>query len=618
MKFRDLGRAILCLLMGSCLAWAAPQARAAKPAGGMKASRAPAQPKRRGYEKPSPEVAAELARRQKAADDYSFEPSWDKPYVVAAKYWEDEIDPAVPPAGDRIGAALEAFATPGEYEPVNFVIYAAKDLQGVKVEVSDLQSGNSSIPKSEIDARLVLRGLMRDVYTLPPERSSIVSRFLLPYRDTDIRGRTFREYHLIVHVPENAAAGRYQGAVRIVPANQPPAELAVKFEVLPFRFRPLASKAYGMYYRFPADEDWPNAEVELADIRQHGCTLLKSNLGVQYQRVDGQVKPDLARLDRGLALLKKHGFHGPQPVGSGAEQAARMLKYDPLKDYENQAAREEFFRVVKAGMESLLELQKRYPEFELLPTHMDEVFGEDRLPLYIRLTEAVRRVPSLRVYITLHNDPGRGAAERMREVDPYVDVRCYNGHVMDTWLRAGHTFDELRRELETSHDEAWTYYNIRGSFFKAEWTRLVNGFYLWTSPIKVHVPWMYYSTSGNPLDDTDGTHDFAYAVPDPDHPGRMIPTRHWEAFREGIDDQGYLQTLADLVREHPGSREARTAGAWLDALRRKVTPKPADLEPITQESPVLIWLAGKFNGPDYRQFRREAAGHIQRLMSLKQ
>ena len=565
----------------------------------------------------------DMYRRQEAADDYSFPLDTQSQFVVANKCWEDEIDPARPPAHETVGRLLEAFATPGEYEPVNFVVYAAKDLDDLAVEVTDLRTGDSVLPKSRIDVRFVLRRLMRDLYTLPPERSTVVSRFILPHEKLDVPAGTLREYHLIVHVPEEAKPGKYTGSVRLTPAGEAPLELPLTFEVLPFRLRPLEDRGYGVYYRFPAmEDDWSHVDVELADVRAHAGNMLKSDLGVEFEAADGDVTPSYARLERGLAVLRKHGFHGPFPVSTGCEHAARLLGYNPLEDDADPAAGERFFQVVQGAMGGLVKLSEKYPEFEFLPTHMDEVFGRERLPRYIRLTEAVRQVPSLRVYITLHNDPKRDVAEMMRRCDPYVDVRCYNGHCMDSWIRAGSTFEDLRRQLEEAGDEAWLYHNIRGAFFPAEWTRLVNGYYMWTSPLKVHVPWMYYSFKGSPFDATDGPRlrggDFAYAVPHPDDPTQMVPTRHWEGFREGVDDMRYLTTLEALVAEHDGTREAASAQKWLEGFRRGVTPGHAELEPIEEESPLLVWLSGKLDGTDYRRIRRQAAEHIVRLGALEQ
>ena len=571
--------------------------------------------------RPMKPAELEMYRRQNNADDYTFEMTAPASFLLAAKFWEDDLQLDQAPAPGRIGGTLEAFATPGEYEPLNFVVYAVQDLERVAVDVSDLRCGTSVVPKDNIDVRLVLRGLMRNLYTRPPEQSTVVSRFLLANEPVDIPARTMREYHLIVHVPSNAEAGVYSGTVRIAPANQEASSLPVQFEVLPFRFRPLTRKAYGIYYRFPADDqDCQQAEIELADIHAHGAGTLKSPLGIDYEVTDGVPVASFDRLTQSLTLLRKHGFQGALPVSSGCEHAARSLGYNVVQDYEDVSAREQFLGTVMQSLSQLAELSKQYPEFEFLPTHMDEVFGRDRLERYIRLTEAVRQVPSLRVYITLHTSPRPGIEDMMRRCDPYVDVRCYNGHALDDWIRVGHSFEELREELDRSGDEAWTYYNIRGSFFKAEWPRLVNGFYMWTSPLRVHIPWMYYSYNGNPLDDTDGPrergHDFAYAVPDPTDSTQLIPTRHWEAYREGIDDMRYLCTLEDLIADNADHSEAKAAQVWLDKLRASLIPKLEELESIDKESPILIVLSRRFDGVEYRQFRRQAAAHIQKLLEL--
>ena len=97
----------------------------------------------------------------------------------------------------------------------------------------------------------------------------------------------------------------------------------------------------------------------------------------------------------------------------------------------------------------------------------------------------------------------------------------------------------------------------------------------------------------------------------------VIDTTAWEGFREGVDDMRYLATLEALVAEHEGTPEAASARTWLESLRRGVTPGHVDLEPIEEESPLLVWLAGKLDGADYRRIRRQAAEHIGRLGTLK-
>lgn len=562
----------------------------------------------------------EMYRRQMEADDFSFPRLDDESYLLANKDWLDEVDPSARPERSQIGVSLRAMATPGEYEPVSFAVYSFIDLDDVTVRVSDLRGESSTLPSTCVDVRLVLRGLMRDLYTLPPHRSTVVSRFLLPQQEIDIPSGTFREFHLTVHVPDDTAPGMYRGVVRVEPSDADFRECPIEVEVLPFRLGDPGGKSYGMYYRFPAaDQDWSGVPVELADLRAHGVSMLKSNLGVEFRAADDQLVPSFASLRRGLDLLREHGFRGPLPVGSGADRAAAMLGYDVVNDYDDLPARQRYLAIVKRAMQELVELNREYSDFELLPTHMDEVFGRDRLNRYNRLSEAVRQVPSLRLYITIHNDPKRDVSEMMQRLDPFVDVRCYNGHCMDNYIQAGNTFADLQAELGKSGDEAWLYHNIRGAFFPAEWMRLINGFYLWNSPLRIHTPWIYYSYQGNPFDATDGPYerggDFAYAVPDPKDASRMVPTRHWEAFREGVDDQRYLAKLESLVAAQPASPAVVEARKWLDGLSHRVTPTHEELQAITLESPLLVALARRWDAAQYCQFRREAADFIVRLMA---
>ena len=50
---------------------------------------------------------------------------------------------------------ISIFASPGEYEPATFSIYAMTDLQGVKVGAGTLTGDNGSIPAEAVDIRIV-------------------------------------------------------------------------------------------------------------------------------------------------------------------------------------------------------------------------------------------------------------------------------------------------------------------------------------------------------------------------------------------------------------------------------------------------------------------------------
>ena len=243
----------------------------------------------------------DMYRRQEGADDYTFDLKGTAkgPFFVAAKCWEDEIDPAVPPR-PKTWVGRSRLATPGEYEPINLVVYAVDDLKDVAVTSATFALATPCCFRRPPSTSASCCGrLMRDVYTLPPERSTVVSRFLLPYQTLDIPAGTFREYHVIVHVPEDASAGQVHGHGPHR-AGEPSAAGGAGHtsrccrSAWPGRkTRPMASTTA---FRRP-DEDWSHVETELADIHEHGCTTLKSDLGVRYELVDGRVVPNLDEAD---------------------------------------------------------------------------------------------------------------------------------------------------------------------------------------------------------------------------------------------------------------------------------------------------------------------------------
>lgn len=578
-------------------------------------------------QKPSPprsrplaEWERTVARLKLSAYDLSAPPTSAQPgYAVLPWSPLDDFDPQDPHPPWRNTVLLKTFATPGEYEPMSFVVGAFRGLARVRLETAGLRGTGGVIPKDRFDVRWVMRCPVRKLYTLKAEDSVVVSRFLLHKPRVDMEAKSFRQVYVIVHVPDDAAPGRYEGRWTLRCDNAPATQIAVQLEVLPFKLVAPGNRVFGVYYRFGKfPDDLARMDRELRDIRAHGATTLVPNLGVRYVQAEGRIVPDFSNLVAGLELMRRHGFHGPLPLNTGLVQLSRMLKVEPGKDNAD-AEQRQFEETGKAALTGLVQLNKRFPEFEFLATHMDEVLGRGRLPLYVYLTRVVRLVPKLRTYITMHNTPRAGVEEMTRRIDPYVDVRCYNGHALDDWLRAGHTFVQFNDELTKAGDEAWIYYNIRGAFFRPQWTRLVNSYYLWMSPLRAHVPWMYYAVHGNPLDDTDGPrargHDFGYAVPSPYDGNELIPTLDWEAYREGIDDLRYLALLESLSKKAQANAPdaAVSAQAWLRRLRGFLPNLPADVRDIEGESPVLIWFSRKYTDADYQRWRRRTAAEITRL-----
>jgi hypothetical protein len=270
---------------------------------------------------------------------------------------------------------------------------------------------------------------------------------------------------------------------------------------------------------------------------------------------------------------------------------------------------------VKKAVEGLHAVQSQYPEYPFVLTHMDEVFNHGRLPLYIAIAELVRKHSDWPLYVTYHTQ--KGTKPLRDSIDPYVDIRNLHGYSFEQWLSRGHTVEEYKQDLRESGDEAWQYHNPGWSFNSPKWQRLINGLYMWDVPLSARVDFIYHSIAGNPLNDLDGSHhDYGYAFPLPGEEHRIITTRHWEAWREGIEDLWYLHTLEQLIEQSPQSQEAQDARQWLQELRDSY-PNYHDTEAggwsTPSQSPIILAMDRKYSAEDLRNIRYQAAQWIIKL-----
>ena len=578
------------------------------------------------FSRPVTPEEIELQGMRLRAADFSFELPGDVgTYALYEGHPADAIDPTLPPVGE-LGAEsidIELWACPGEYEAAQFTIVTAKDMSAVRISLEDFRSPNGIIPKSAAQVLLVRRSLQRDLYPHPPEPRyfETTSRFLFPNQDFWLEAGTFKEVQVLVHVPDDAAPGEYTGRVYITPRALKGTAVALKLRVLPLKLVEPQHKRYGQYYHYSNVRDNPGAfDAELADMAAHGCTTMWAHLGPQVQKGDdGRITWDLSELRTFLQGLQRHGFHGPLTVADNLIALGRLMGHPGLDDRGQGDPISESAEVLGVAGEMFGDLERlnaEFPQFQFILTHMDEVFGRGRLERYIDLAKVVRKTTSMPLYITHHTEPGSWEAF-MEKADPYIDIRCMNGHSLETWLHAGNNWETMARLLEQSGDTAWIYHNMRGAFFRPEWNRFINGLFMWVSPIEVHIPWMYYSVAGDPFDDTDSQrHDFVYAVPLPGDPTTLISTLHWEAFREGYDDMRYIVTLEETIKAAKAKGvPTADAEAWLDEMRAMLPQLPGDITEVEVESPYTALAAERFSGADYDRLRRQTALHAIKLQA---
>ena len=547
-------------------------------------------------------------------------PTSPKGYAIATKYFVDEVDPKLRPETLGQEPKLSTFAARDEWQSVGFVIYAGKDLKRVKIEATPLRgSDGSAIGAEDIGVFLNRRAMRLRAPRVPKDDRVPGSALLDPPRPLDLPADHFKEATVTVRVPAEAKAGVYRGAVLVSAQGSETTSIPLEVRVLPFRLRPSRRKEYGVYLVRVIDLDpamRDSLRADLKDLRDHGVTKLFCHLGIDHRKDGDRIVTSYERLDRGLALLREFGFDGTIVIQDGLLQLAQLLGH---KDVAGRDAKgesldgdEEFARHAERAIRGLAPLKEKYSELELVVTHMDEVLGKKRLPLYIRLTKPIRRVPEQRVYITLHTMPRSWVPERTKELDPHVDVRCYNGHALDLWIQAGHTFEELAQELERAGDEGWMYYNPHRPFYTAKWSRIVNGLYMWWSPLHVHCPFRYRTMRTYPL---SFSHNMGYSVKSQEDFTTPIATRPWEGFRLGAQDAWYFCMLEDLVAKGQARpmREAEAAAAWLRRLRA-LMPAADKIQEIAEKQcrdyPVVYTVAKRLDGKAMAELRLNTAKHI--------
>ena len=498
--------------------------------------------------------------------------------------------PAFPAAPE-----LSLTAARSEYEPVSIAVYAAADIPALQVSVSDLTSGDGAIAAGQIDVRMAARTVQRRWYTSPINDAVVRTRYLLPYKPEGLKAGQFRQLWLTLHVPDDAPGGDYAGSVTLSGAGQS-VDVPFSAHVVPVTLQQNPEKRYGAYYRGLDYEGFTELyRYELPDMREHGCDYALWRARIGFALEDGNIEVSYTEVERQIEILREYGFRPPWTIWSGLERLTSLLESAGTPELIEPEAQE--------AIQGLVALAEERGWGEIHLTHMDEVFNQNRLPRYIELTKLIRSAGDVTVYQTIRAD----APEMMREADPYIDVRCYNGHNMDEWVSAGHSFDELAAELEAAGDDAWVYYNPRSVDVTPEWTRISNGLYMWLTPFKLHTPWIYNSYGSDPFDAEDG-HDFGYAFPSPED-GGPVPTRLWEAFREGVDDLRYIYTLEQLIAANEGDAKAVAAQEYLDSLRARLQGVKLKKEP----SAVVKAWSEELGPEDWVEIRTSLAEHIEAL-----
>lgn len=504
---------------------------------------------------------------------------WNRPWMSTMNYYTAPDPAAVKPR-------VYLFGVPGEYEPASFAVTASRDLTDVKVTVTDLALGGATIPKDNIDVRVVKCWLQSGRGpTKEPGRKYLVPELLVkddrvdlvgPRPDvrvtgdpvTNIEKDASRQFWLTVRVPAGTPAGLYTGTITVAPGNAPAQTLQLQVKVLGLQLN-APTQRYCIYYRGALAGTGPETTTEdlmrldLQNIQQHGF-----DQATMYEPPEG--------LERALALRKTLGMAGATPYsmhGVAGEDVEAFVQGITRK---------------YAGTEA--------PELLYFNPYLDEPSSPGLLE-QAKAFASVVKAGGGKVMLTIDREYARLCGDAVDALNYDVQGSGFRDYVVAV-LKA--------TEQPDPRPESYYWQCLAED---PTVNRFFAGFYLYKSRLDGICPnaFQYLAGNADPYDDFGGQSVLRpHMVTYPSTNG-PVDTVQWEAMREGRDDLRYLVTLQALMAE---ARAYSTDPRVAEQLRLAEAENDLVLKTLQADHVLsLSMLAPEW----YQQHRWEVAVRILRL-----
>ncbi len=524
-------------------------------------------------------------------------------YLLFTRPITEVVYPNTRPLPTERFESLSAFATPGEFEPVTFSIYPTRDLQNLKVRVSDLKrEGGGVIPEKNLSCHLVTYWNIGyptyrsdKTYRRVPELLEEVNVHSSP------KGECQR-YWIKIKVPDETAPGLYTGCVTLWDDwYEKAVRIPLAVKVLGFKLQKDPKKHFTAYYydyldyldpsyasdkRFNDKLDWYkkaglNTYRSMAD---YGFDCMPTMNG----RYDAKAKklyiPNAdfrfaegkkCGLDKGPTLLIIESFFGAYYREFTKTDWKIKISHWKVPTVQDEAFYTELTRMIREFEKERQE--KGWPEFWY--GVMDEV-DASAVEFSVKCHQAVRDA-GVRIYIT--KDVKASDFQQYKDV---IDVWCGQPY------SAGYEY--IKNNPQYTY---WCYPNHnswerRVPSIMCKGGRMTYGFGFWRSGYEGLTPWAwrpswrdwnmnYLEERGSPAGNVA------------DQNGNIINPTYWECFREGYDDSRYLYTLQQAIVEREGNRKCAAEIAEAKKLLQEIW------DSVNVQQKYLdtgMWPSGQFNG----------------------
>ncbi|HHV45209.1 MAG TPA: hypothetical protein GXX57_11175 [Firmicutes bacterium] len=507
-----------------------------------------------------------------------------------------KILPTDRPEHGKIAKDLQVVATPGEFEPASFVVFALDEITGCRPTPGDLVGEMGTIPASAVEIKIVQRWFQagtawwgrdqdktkrvlvpellvndptlvkvdyenqenylklsfasHEEYVRISNPADVGGRQQLsinawPVKDSpvllpvDIPAGTNQQFWITIKVPADASPGVYTGPIYLYGSGGMLGELTLTLRVLPFTLLP-PYYTPSIYYRGVLDLQGPGT------ISSEKKSLVQFRAELQNMLDHGVTNPivyqPLSSLEEVLKIRDEIGM-GNQP-----------LYYLGVQTHDSTAL-----------LKGTLELAAKYNIPEVYFYGIDEAAGEALVAQrdnWIRVREAGGKV-----FAASWQD---GNFELMGDLqDLHIRHDRLRPHEAAKWHSVG--------------KKIWSYGNPQTPAEDPELYRRNYGLMIWTNDYDGVAPYAYQDGFGNIWNDFDHPsyrdHNFTYPTVD-----GAIDTIAWEGFREGVDDVRYLTTLLTAIETAKTTDDAVLLSRAAEAEKYLSRLNPArNLDEIRQE-----------------------------------
>ncbi|MDD5697969.1 MAG: hypothetical protein PHH77_05075 [Victivallaceae bacterium] len=367
-------------------------------------------------------------------------------------------------------------------------------------------------------------------------------------------------------------------------------EVKLELEVYPVKL-PDCDKNFPLYtFVFDyLETPWPNRRLSpelkkaaIEDLRKHYITV--PYLGVSsipWPAFDknGDMNIDFSSCDEAIELWKKEPckmlawywhFYLPRENKPGESNTVHFGK-----NFMSTEWKKRFSAWLPEFIAHLKEKGLTYDDFYF---HVfDETTGDD-LKETAKLIKQID--PKVKLFTSVLNAKKAERIQEIQNLTPVIDIFCPAFH----FVNAKDVFNLMRKK----NGILWAYYNPPVIEYRATnpyiyyrlpfwhtWKNMLQGCGIWTYWVAPHISW---NSSNSGKISYDLVYSGSHAPPGVSKKELIIPSKRWEAWREGVEDYLYLDILDRLTKQ------AEAAGVAAKTVRAAQVLIAEEVKKVTENS----------------------------------